>query len=112
MKLPDGRIEISLGDLVSEESATVVLELKVLPLPLLPGGEPVATLEGEALLGLEILWDDLAGPEVRSLTHLQTVRILPTQDPADVIVNEDVIPAIAAQRAGFASDAALVVRQF
>ena len=109
MKLPDGRIEISLGDLVSEESATVVLELKVLPLPLplLPGGEPVATLEGEALLGLEILWDDLAGPEVRSLTHLQTVRILPTQDPADVIVNEDVIPAIAAQRAGFASDAAL-----
>lgn len=107
VKLPDGRIEISLGDLVSEESATVVLELEVLPLPLLPGGEPVTTLEGEALLGLEILWDDLAGPEVRSLTHLQTVRILPTQDPADVIVNEDVIPAIAAQRAGFASDAAV-----
>lgn|GEM_PF-453068 len=105
--LPDGRTEFSLGDLVSGESATAVLELEVLPLPLLPDGEPVASLEGEALLSLEILWDDLAGTEVKSLTHVQTVRILPTQNPADVIVNEDVIPAIAAQRAGHASDAAV-----
>jgi len=37
--LPDGRVEIALGDLVSDESREFVLLIEVLPLPLLPGGE-------------------------------------------------------------------------
>jgi len=104
--LPDGRIEISLGDLTSEESATLVFHLDVLPLPILPGGEPVATLEGERLLELEILWDDLSTPELASRTHTQTIRILPTQDPADIRIDEDVIPAVATQCAGLAVEKA------
>jgi Ca-activated chloride channel homolog len=104
--LPDGRIEISLGDLTSEESATLVFHLDVLPLPMLPGGEPVATLEGERLLELEILWDDLSTPELASRTHTQTIRILPTQDPADIRIDEDVIPAVATQCAGLAVEKA------
>ncbi len=104
--LPDGRIEISLGDLTSEESATLVFHLDVLPLPILPGGEPVASLEGERLLELEILWDDLSTPELASRTHTQTIRILPTQDPADIRINEDVIPAVATQCAGLAVEKA------
>lgn len=104
--LPDGRIEISLGDLTSEESATLVFHLDVLPLPILPGGEPVATLEGERLLELEILWDDLSTPELASRTHTQTIRILPTQNPADIRIDEDVIPAVATQCAGLAVEKA------
>lgn len=104
--LPDGRIEISLGDLTSEESATLVFHLDVLPLPILPSGEPVATLEGERLLELEILWDDLSTPELASRTHTQTIRILPTQNPADIRIDEDVIPAVATQCAGLAVEKA------
>jgi len=104
--LPDGRIEISLGDLTSEESATIVFQLDVLPLPMLPGGEPVATLEGERLLELEILWDDISTPDLASRTHTQTIRILPTQDPADIRIDEDVIPAVATQCAGLAVEKA------
>ena len=104
--LPDGRIEISLGDLTSDESATLVFHLDVLPLPLLPGGEPSASLEGERLVELEILWDDLTASDLASRTHTQTVRILPTQDPADIRINEDVIPAVATQCAGLAVEKA------
>lgn len=106
VSLPDGRLEISLGDLTSEESATLVFHLDVLPLPILPGGEPVATLEGERLLELEILWDDLSTPELASRTHTQTIRILSTQNPADIRIDEDVIPAVATQCAGLAVEKA------
>jgi Ca-activated chloride channel family protein len=106
VSLPDGRIEISLGDLTSEESATLVFHLDVLPLPILPGGEPVASLEGEKLVELEILWDDLSTPDLASRTHTQTIRILPTQDPTDIRINEDVIPAVATQCAGLAVEKA------
>ncbi|MFM8716505.1 MAG: vWA domain-containing protein [Spartobacteria bacterium] len=104
--LPDGRIEISLGDLTSEESATLVFHLDVLPLPILSGGEPVATLEGERLVELEVLWDDLSTPDLASRTHTQTIRILSTPDPADIRVDEDVIPAVATQCAGLAVEKA------
>ena len=107
--LPDGRMEISLGDLTSEESATLAFHLDVLPLPLLPDGTAAATLEGERLLELEILWDDLTSPSLASRTHTQTIRILQTQDPADIRLNEDVIPAVATQCAGFAVDKATQV---
>ncbi len=105
--LPDGRTEVSLGDLVSEESATAVFELEVLPLPLLADSTPAASLEGEELLELEFLWDDLTGGEVKSCSRVQTLRILATQDPDDVKVNVDVLPGVATQRAGVAVDAAL-----
>lgn len=104
--LPDGRVEIALGDLTSDESATLAFHLDVLPLPLLPDGTAAATLEGERLLELEILWDDLTSPSLASRTHTQTIRILPTQDPSDIRLNEDVIPAVATQCAGLAVDKA------
>lgn len=100
--LPDGRVEIALGDLTSEESATLVFHLDVLPLPVLPDGQPAATLDGERLIELEILWDDLSTPAITSRTHTSTIRILPTQDPADIHLDEDVIPAVATQCAGLA----------
>ena len=105
--LPDGRTELSLGDLVSEESVTVIFQLEVLPLPLLPDGSPAASLEGEALMELEILWDDLTGGEIKSCVHRQTVRILATQNPEDVKINVDVIPGVAVQRTGKAMEEAL-----
>jgi Ca-activated chloride channel homolog len=105
--LPDGRVEISLGDLTSDESATVVFLLDVLPLPVFPDGSPAAALEGEELLDLEVLWDDLTGKDIKSCTHKQTIRVLGTQDPADVKVNEDVIPGIATQCAGLAVEEAV-----
>jgi Ca-activated chloride channel family protein len=105
--LPDGRTEIAMGDLVSEESATAVFQLDVLPLPWLDDGRPAASLEGEPLVELEILWDDLTGGEVRSCSRVQTIRVLATQDPADVTVNVDVIPGVVTQQAGFAMSEAL-----
>jgi hypothetical protein len=59
--LPDGRVEIALGDLVSEESREFVLLMEVLPLPLLPGGVLPPSLEGEELLGLEFVWTEICG---------------------------------------------------
>jgi Ca-activated chloride channel family protein len=105
--LPDGRVEISLGDLTSDESATVVFLLDVLPLPIFSDGSPAAMLDGEELLDLEVLWDDLTGKEIKSCTHKQTIRVLGTQDPADVKLNEDVIPGIATQCAGMAVEEAV-----
>jgi hypothetical protein len=49
VRLPDGRTELALGDLVSGEERYVVLMLEVLPLPLLPDGSLPASLEGEEL---------------------------------------------------------------
>ena len=105
--LPDGRVEISLGDLTSDESATVVFLLDVLPLPIFSDGSPAAMLDGEELLDLEVLWDDLTGKDIKSCTHKQTIRVLGTQDPADVKLNEDVIPGIATQCAGMAVEEAV-----
>lgn len=104
--LPDGRTEIAVGDLVSEESATVILQLEVLPLPECQDGQPVASLEGEELAHLEILWDDLSGAQIKSCVHEQVVRILAAQDPADVKVNVDVIPGVVTQRTGVALEEA------
>lgn len=100
VSLPDGRAEIAVGDLVSEEAATVIFELGVMALPLLPDGGPAASLEGEELAVLEILWDDLSGGEVKSFSHQQTIRIQATQNPGDVKLNVDVIPGVANQQTG------------
>jgi Ca-activated chloride channel family protein len=101
--LPDGRVEIALGDLVSEERRDFVLLTEVLPLPLLPGGELPASLEGEELLGLEFLWTAIGDTEIKSCTSRHLVRIQGTQNPQDVVLNQEVIAVIANQIAGKAA---------
>ncbi len=103
--LPDNRIEFSIGDLVSEEDRIMVLLMEVLPLPLF-NGQPVASLEGEKLLQLEILWDEIGEKEIKSCQHEQVIRVLGTQDVQDVKLNEEVVAWVAVQKAGKAVDEA------
>jgi Ca-activated chloride channel homolog len=104
-QLPDGRVELAIGDLISEEDRVLVLLAQVLPLPLL-NGRPVASLEGEKLLELEILWDEIGGQEIKSCRHEQVIRILAAQDPGEIKLNEETVAWIAVQRAGKALDEA------
>jgi Ca-activated chloride channel homolog len=101
--LPDGRVEIALGDLVSEERRDFVLLTEVLPLPLLPDGELPTSLEGEELLELEFLWTAIEATEIKSCTSSHLVRIQGTQNPQEVVLNEEVIATIANQIAGKAA---------
>jgi Ca-activated chloride channel homolog len=101
--LPDGWTEIALGDLVSEERRDFVLLTEVLPLPLLPGGELPASLEGEELLGLEFIWTAIGDTEIKSCKSKHLVRIQGTQNPQDVVLNQEVIAVIANQIAGKAA---------
>jgi Ca-activated chloride channel homolog len=101
--LPDGRTEITLGDLVSEERRDFVLLTEVLPLPLLPSGELPASLEGEELLGLEFIWTEVGDTEIKRCKSRHLVRIQGTQNPQDVILNHEVIAVIADQIAGKAA---------
>jgi Ca-activated chloride channel homolog len=104
-RLPDDRIEFYIGDLVSQEDRILVLLMEVLPLPLL-NGQPVASLEGEKLLDLEILWDEIEEKEIKSCRHQQLIRVLGTQDIEDVKLNEETVAWVAVQRAGKAVDEA------
>jgi Ca-activated chloride channel homolog len=101
--LPDGRMQIALGDIVSEERRDFVILVEVLPLPLLPNGELPASLEGEELLGLEFLWTAIGDTEIKSCTSWHLVRIQGTQNPQEVVLNEEVIVTIANQIAGKAA---------
>ena len=98
--LPEGGLEITLGDLVSEEERALVLALEVLPIPNLRDGAPAASLEGEALLEVEILYDELVLDGVTSIKAERTIRVLPVQNEADVKVNENAIKWVAEQAAG------------
>jgi Ca-activated chloride channel family protein len=101
--LPDGRVEIALGDLVSEESREFVLLTEVLPLPLLPNGQLPASLEGEELLGLEFLWTEICDSEIKSCNSKHLVRIQGTQNPEEVALNQEVIAVVANQISGKAA---------
>jgi Ca-activated chloride channel homolog len=101
--LPDGRVEIALGDLVSEESREFVLLTEVLPLPLLPGGALPASLQGEELLGLEFVWTEICDSEIKSCQSTHLVRIQGTQNPEEVVLNQEVIVVVANQIAGKAA---------
>ena len=103
IKLPDGRVEIALGDLVSEESREFVLRIEVLPLPLLPDGKLPASLEGEELLGLEFIWTEIDETKIKSCQSRHLVRIQGTQNTEEVILNQDVIAVLANQIAGQAT---------
>jgi Ca-activated chloride channel family protein len=112
IKLPDGRVEIALGDLVSEESREFVLRIDVLPLPLLPGGELPASLEGEELLGLEFIWTEIEETKIKSCQSRHLVRIQGTQNSEDVVLNQEVIAVVANQIAGQATrEAAEKIRE-
>lgn len=101
--LPDGRIEVAFGDLVSGEERYVVLMLEVLPLPLLPDGSLPASLEGEELVALEFAYTSIReeGTDLRleSRTSSHLVRIQGTQNEADVVQNVELIAVIANQQA-------------
>jgi Ca-activated chloride channel homolog len=99
--LPDGRKEFAVGDLVSDEERILCFALEVLPLPWVRGA-PVASLEGEKLLELEILYDEIGASGIVSKTHQQLVRIQATSNPDEVKVNESVIGWVALQTAGLA----------
>ena len=83
----------------------MVLLMEVLPLPLL-NGQPVTSLEGEKLLELEILWDEIGEKDIKSCRHEQVIRVLGTQDANDVKLNEETVAWVAVQRAGKAVDEA------
>jgi Ca-activated chloride channel family protein len=101
--LPDGRAEIALGDLVSEETREFVLLTEVLPLPLLPDGALPASLEGEELLGLEFVWTEVCDSEIKSCRSTHLVRIQGTQNPEEVVLNHQVVVVVANQIAGKAA---------
>jgi hypothetical protein len=103
VRLPDQRMEVALGDLVSGEERYVVLMLEVLPLPLLPDGSLPASLEGEELVALEFAYTSITEEgidlklESRTSSHL--IRIQGTQNEADVVQNVELIAVIANQQA-------------
>lgn len=109
-RLPDGRIEFPIGDLVSEEQRVAVFFLQVMPIPLVAPGTPAATLDGEALLEVEIVFDEIQESGVTSHAEHHTVRVRPTQDPADVRVNETVLPWVTAQQAADLMEKAIARR--
>jgi Ca-activated chloride channel family protein len=96
---PEGWTEFFLGDLVSGESRVACFELKVLPLPWVDG-QPVVSLEGERLLEVEIVYDEIGETEIASRTVTQVMRIQATQNPGEVRQKVEVIPWVAMQRAG------------
>jgi Ca-activated chloride channel family protein len=96
---PEGWIEYGVGDLVSEETRVACFALKVLPLPWVEG-RPVVSLEGEQLLEVEIIYDEIGETEIASHTFRQVVRIQATQNPDEVRQQSEVVPWVAMQRAG------------
>ncbi|MEI6395417.1 MAG: VWA domain-containing protein [Verrucomicrobiota bacterium] len=102
---PEGWIEYFLGDLVSGETRVACFQLNVLPLPWVDG-RPVVSLEGERLLEVEIVYDEIGEAEITSRTVSQVVRIQATQKPEEVRQKVEVIPWVAMQRAGQVMDEA------
>ncbi len=103
VRLPDGRSELSVGDLISDEERVICFALEVLPLPCIEG-QPVASLAGEKLLEVEFQYDELRETAIHSRTESQIVRIQATADPAEVRVNEEVVSWVALQQAGQAAE--------
>lgn len=106
-QLPDGRIELTIGDLISEEERTLILALEVLPIPPVPAGLGDASMEGEDLIEIEAIWDQISKAGISSATWKQTVQVRAVQDPAKVTLDSRVIPWVATQRAGHAVKDAL-----
>jgi Ca-activated chloride channel homolog len=99
VQLPDGWTEYSVGDLVSGENRVLCFELAVLPLPWLQG-QPVASLKGEQLLQVQVLWDEIKPDGIASEAFEQTIRVQATQNPAEIRQQTEVLPWVALQKAG------------
>jgi Ca-activated chloride channel homolog len=108
--LPEGGVEIMVGDLVSDEQRVLVLALEVLPIPPLADGTPAASIEGEALLDVELAYDEIAEAGITSSTEQRTIRLSAVQNPADVRINEQVVEWVAAQEVGRAISEAIAER--
>ncbi|MFP6899846.1 MAG: VWA domain-containing protein, partial [Opitutales bacterium] len=96
----DDWVELSVGDLISEEERAVAFSMEVLPIPLLADGNPAAELDGEELLEIEFIYDEIGEKKVTSRSEKRTIRVRATQDPADVQVNERILPILSNQVAG------------
>ncbi len=104
--LPDRRMELAIGDLISEEDRVLVLLAMALPLPLIDGRSR-RVVGGRKFLELEVLWDEIGDQEIKSCRHEQIVRISGTQKPDEITTQRGKRVAwIAVQRAGKALDEA------
>ena len=103
VNLPTGWAEYSVGDLVSAESRVVCFELGVLPLPWLDG-RPVASLQGEQLLEMQVQFDEIGESEITSRIVSQIIRIQATQDANEVRQKAEVVAWVAMQKAGQVMD--------
>ena len=63
-------------------------------------GTPVTTLEGEDLLEVEVLYDEIRKEGLVSECFKQTIKVKATQDPAEVVSNGEVVSWAGMQRAG------------
>ena len=70
-----------------------------LPIPLVDG-KPVVSLEGEELLDVEVLYDEIRADGIGSETFHQVIRVKATQDPAEVKPNGEVITWTSIQQSG------------
>lgn len=104
---PDGILEITIGNLVSEEERTIVAALDVPAIPLIDGGKPAADLAGERLVEVEVLYDRLQPDQLSSHEWKQVVRVLPVQDEKDLRTNLEVIGLVSTQWAGKTLEAAI-----
>ncbi|MEZ5277103.1 MAG: VWA domain-containing protein [Opitutaceae bacterium] len=110
LALPDGRQEYALGDLVADEKMAAVFQLDVLAIPEIAPGRPAASLEGEGLVEAEMLYDRVEESGIASVTETHTVRICPTQSPADVKVNESALSWITPPQAARIVEQAMALR--
>ena len=99
-RLPDGRIELMIGDLISEEVRSFALGAKVLPIPLGADGSQIASLEGEKLLSLEFLYDLVEKERIVSKKEERLIRIQATQDASEVRIDESALPIVTSQKTG------------
>ena len=82
------------------DERVLVLALEVLPIPPLADGQPAASIEGEALLEIELAYDEITETGITSKTEQRTIRLVAVQDAADVRVNAQVVEWVAAQEVG------------
>ena len=105
--LEGGITQFAVGDLVSDEQRHMVLQLEVPALPNAADGSPITTLEGEQLLRVEVVWDEILPESIEHRTHEQIVRIQAVQNPDEVRVNLSILPFVASQRAGKVMESAM-----
>ena len=96
--LPDGRRELLVGDLVSEEERSFALSVRVLPIPLGADGSQVASLEGEKILALEFVYDLVGEDELTAIREERVIRLSATPNEDEVKVDESVLPIVSAQK--------------